>query len=384
MLADTMKIALGEDTKLDITVHRFVGSGEGPSVYIQAGLHGNEHPGIMVTARLIKKIETMLDKHKLNGTITIVPLCNPIAFSQTVQGEIVGRFDVATGKNFNRYFPDLSRKVVEKCNSTVRGDIDARAIRSVLRSILKDEPKAVDKSASDRMKSQLFQLALEHDVVIDLHADNCSLLHIYTSEKETTTAEMLATELGCELLLSGVHSAEGGFDDAVNYFWSTMNNELQNCKLDTLPNACTVELRGRYNISEELAAQDANGLYRFLCQINAIECTDQTSCNSKSTAAGGNKTSVFPIDGIDSVQASRLGVLKLHKKLGAYVSEGDLIAEIADPNDLSDNTTVELRSATTGVLFCHSFHGVVPPGQTVYKIAGTKKLHKKSGSALEQ
>ena len=44
----SIQIPLGENAEENIIVHRFIGNGTGPAVYIQAGIHGNEHPGILV------------------------------------------------------------------------------------------------------------------------------------------------------------------------------------------------------------------------------------------------------------------------------------------------------------------------------------------------
>ena len=365
----TLEMPLGERADHVITVHRFVGEGTGPNVYIQAGIHGNEHPGILVAVKLIEKIKGILSTHKLKGSITVVPVCNPIAFSQTVQGEIIGRFDVHTGKNFNRHFPNLAHKVIDKCNTTLEGDIEINTIRTVLKNLL-DEHTYSD--TSDQMKSNIFQLASEHDIVIDLHADNRSLLHVYTPEHGNDITEILTAELECHLALTGVRDLEGGLDDALNYFWPAMQKEFQ---LKTLPVAYTIELRGRYDISEKLATQDANALYNFLCRTDAID---------DDVPAKQNTLAVFSINGIDSTKASRLGALKLHRKLGEHIAEGDLIAEIMELNKSAGNSAIELRSNTDGILFCHSFHGVVPPGQTVYKIAGTKQLNKEFGHTLEK
>ena len=360
---------MGEPPDHVFTVYRFVGNGTGPAVYIQAGIHGNEHPGILVAVKLIELIKGILSTHPLKGSITIVPLCNPIALSQTVQGEILGRFDIHTGKNFNRHFPDLSNKVIDKCHATRGEDIDISTVRAVLKAMLDghtlDDP-------SEQMKSDLFLLASQHDIVIDLHADNRSILHVYTPEHGEDITKILTAELECNLALTGTHDSTGGLDDALNYFWSTIQCEFL---LKTLPVAYTIELRGRYDISEKLTTQDATALFNFLCQTDVLD---------DKVPAKQNAPAVFPVSGIDSPKAPKSGVLKLHRKLGDQIVEGDLIAEIMELNGAAGDPTIELQSMTDGILFCHSFHGVVPQGQTVYKIAGAKQLHREAGYALEK
>lgn len=368
-VAQTLKIPLGEHPESVFTVYRFVGNGAGPAVYIQAGIHGNEHPGILVAARLIELIKRYLRTHPLTGSVTIVPLCNPIALSQTVQGEILGRFDIHTGKNFNRHFPDLANKVIDKCHATRAEGIDINRVRQALKDMLDEHTPG---GPSEQMKSNLFQLASQHDIVIDLHADNRSILHVYTPEHGADITKILTAELECNLALTGTHDAKGGLDDALNYFWSTVHREFS---LKALPVAYTIELRGRYDINEKLTTRDAAALFNFLCRAGVLD---------EKVPARQNAPAVFPVSGIDSPEAPRSGVLKLHRKLGDHIEEGDLIAEIIELNDASGDSTIELQSVTDGILFCHSFHGFVPKGQTVYKIAGAKQLHKEACYALEK
>lgn len=368
-VTQTLRIPLGEHPQHVFTAYRFVGDGTGPAVYIQAGIHGNEHPGILVAVRLIELIEGILSTHPLKGSITIVPLCNPIAQSQIAQGEILGRFDIHTGKNFNRHFPDLVNKVIDKCRATSGENIDINMVRAVLKDML---DKHTHDDLSEQMKANLFQLASQHDIVIDLHADNRSILHVYTPEHGTDITRILTAELGCNLALTGAHDSKGGLDDALNYFWSTIQSEFS---LKTLPVAYTIELRGRYDIDEKLTTQDATALFNFLCRTDVLD---------DKVPARQNSLAVYPVSGIDSPKAPRSGALKLHRKLGDHIVEGDLIAEIMELNGADGDATIALQSVTDGILFCYSFHGVVPQGQTVYKIAGAKQLHKDSGYALEK
>ena len=370
--ADILETSLGDDERHVIRAWRYRGNGTGPNVYIQAGIHGNEQPGIVVARKLIGKLDEAAANNKLQSLVTVVPLCNPVAFSQLVHGELIGRFDIDTGENFNRAFPDLAQAVTEKCRRKQAGAIEIATIRAQLKEALQDHPK---RSASDRMKSCLYQLASEHDIVIDLHADNCSLLHLYAPEHETGLTATLSAELGCELALASPRSADGGLDDALNHFWHRVRDQLPHWNPQVLPVAYTVELRGRYALDEEFANRDSDALYNFLLRVGAI--------TGRSVDKNG-ELSVYPVQGIDSARATELGVLKLHRNLGDRVTEGELIAEIGNFNRRASGCGTELRAGTDGILFCHSYHGVVPIGQVVYKVAGARRLHRYSAQALER
>lgn len=368
----TTQITLGEETNEVINIHRFAGRNKGPSVYIQAGIHGNEHPGILVATELLAKIEQSTANGSLAGSVTVVPVCNPIALSQIIKGEIVGRFDLNTGENFNRHFPDILRSVIEQSTEHKNSVINIETIRSLIREKLET---LSFQNTSEQMKARLFQLASEHDIVLDLHADNCSVLHLYAPEQRKNITAQLASDLGCELALTGAHDANGALDDVLNHMWSAIYDELNFCSPDELPLAYTIELRGRYDLGEELIKQDANGLYDFLCHMGVI---------NENKPEKQHSFKALPVHGIDTHKAGTLGVLKLHKTLGQRVSKGELIAEITSPEKMLEKTTEQLCANTDGILFCHSFHGVVPVGQTVFKIAGEKILHEESGHALEK
>lgn len=362
-------------------MHRFHGNGTGPSVYVQAGIHGNEHPGIVVAARLLEQIESFLDDVEFRGDLTIVPLCNPYALNQTIQQEILGRFDLDTNVNFNRGFPDLTSEIFSDCKVNSR-HLDIDLIRASVKKSREQTPDIF--GSPEELKSYLFKLALEHDLVIDLHADNCSMLHIYGPEKETPLVNKLSAAIGCELIFRGSNNPNGGFDDALNYFWSRAKAEIGLKAVSIMPAACTLELRGRYDISEDLARDDAGALIRYLHDINVIGKKASTKNPIEQGCVDDrSKLNVFSIDGIDSACAPKIGILKMHKALGEKITEGELVAEIADPLEISLDTTLKFYAKTNGVLFCHSFHGVVPVGQTIYKIIGSKQLHKEPSLALE-
>lgn len=86
----------------------FGGAEKGRSAYIQAGLHADEHPGILVMQHLITMLKEYENQSRITGIITLVPLANPVGMMQNVLGYWAGRFDLANGENFNRNFPELS------------------------------------------------------------------------------------------------------------------------------------------------------------------------------------------------------------------------------------------------------------------------------------
>ncbi|MBP6994295.1 succinylglutamate desuccinylase/aspartoacylase family protein [Candidatus Woesebacteria bacterium] len=101
-----------------------------PIVYIQGGVHGGE-----VTYFILHKLAQYLSQveSRLTGTVTIVPLCNPIAWNQRIYYYTVGKFDLYKGKDWNRSYP------------------------------------GADTTLSARISKRIFDIASRHSIVIDLH-----------------------------------------------------------------------------------------------------------------------------------------------------------------------------------------------------------------------
>src|SRR4051794_4796187 len=92
-------------TARHIAIHRYTGGG-GPSVYMQASLHANELPAMLVAQHLIALLDAADAGGRIIGEIVIVPVANPIGLGQAVDGVHLGRYELATGQNFNRGFFD--------------------------------------------------------------------------------------------------------------------------------------------------------------------------------------------------------------------------------------------------------------------------------------
>ena len=78
-----------------------------PKVYIQASLHAEELPGMLVAHHLRSKLVAAEAAGQIQGEVVLVPVANPIGLAQDIQGSTFGRFDMSTGLNFNRQFKAL-------------------------------------------------------------------------------------------------------------------------------------------------------------------------------------------------------------------------------------------------------------------------------------
>ena len=86
------------------------GTGGGRKVYIQASLHADEVPAMLVAHVLRRELERLDAEGRVRGDVILVPAANPIGLSQVVHGAPFGRFDLASGTNFNRAFRHVALK----------------------------------------------------------------------------------------------------------------------------------------------------------------------------------------------------------------------------------------------------------------------------------
>src|SRR5689334_9868789 len=84
-----------------LTSYHFGTPGIGKKVYIQASLHADEVPAMLVAHVLRRELARLEAEGRIRGEIILVPAANPIGLSQVVHGAPFGRYDLATGTNFN-------------------------------------------------------------------------------------------------------------------------------------------------------------------------------------------------------------------------------------------------------------------------------------------
>jgi hypothetical protein len=311
---------------------------------LQCSLHADEIPPMLVGQHLRRRLETLEAEGRLLGEIVLLPACNPIGLSQQVWGRLQGRFDVASGQNFNRHYPDLAAGAAARLRAN-GAEPTALAVREALQAELTSRPAA---SPLQQLRHRLMQLALDAELVLDLHCDNEALMHVYATPQQQEPAELLTRCLQAPLLLLAEESGDAPFDEAHSTIWPKLRALLGDA-VPLVGFAATVELRGETDVSHDLAAQDAEGLLRFLTLQGFI--------------AG-------------EVSAPA-GLLVWLKALGHQAQAGEPLAELIDP--VSGQVT-QLCSAVDGLLFARELQRWAQAGQSVAKVAGSQIL--RSGKLL--
>jgi predicted deacylase len=250
-------------------------------------------------------------------------------------------------------------------------DIDANValIRSEARAAIgRWEPA----DATAVLKKTLLSMAIDADIVLDLHCDNEAKLHLYTGTALAERVKPLAALLGARALLLSNDSGGAPFDEACGDLWWALAAHFGDAV--PIPPACaaiTVELRGEMDVRYELAEQDAQGLLQYLARDGILDIPQ--------AALPEALCEPTPLAGVERLDAPQSGVLVFLKALGDRVAAGEAVADIVNP---VTGATSTLRASRDGVLFASTAHRHLLRGMNICKIAGTTPF--RSGSLLSQ
>lgn len=343
-------------------------AGAHPRVYIQAGLHADELPGLLVAHQLRQKLEALEQAGKMAGEIVLVPVANPIGLNQLSMGIHQGRFDAGSGRNFNRGFPDL----VDKAAQLLQGQLSDNAVDNLaqVRSALQRALEATAVTTEfDVLQKTLFALALDADVVLDLHCDSEAALHLYVHTEQLEMASALAGYLGASATLHMPEQGGQSFDDACTRQWWQLKQQFDGTPIPFACFAATVELRGQADVDVVQAAADADGLIRFLGWRGVIKGDTAAPPALLYPATALNCTEVLA--------APFGGVVVYHGAVGRLVRAGEALADIIDPLSGVSHT---LHASDDGMYYARVAHRFAHTGAELCYIAG--RHHKRSDKLL--
>ncbi|MFN3860687.1 MAG: M14 family metallopeptidase [Roseateles sp.] len=341
----------------------------GRKAYLQAALHADEVPPMLVAQALMARLAALDAAGSIAGEIVVVPMANPIGLSQDLQGASLGRFDLATGVNFNRQFRHLSPALAAAVEHRLGADAAAntRIIRAASRELLAAWQPATETEALKRL---LQTLAVDADLVLDLHCDNQAVVHLYAGTPQADAFAPLAGYLGAQALLHSAVSGDEPFDESIARVWWELAAHFEG-RFPIDPLACmaaTVELRGETEVAHALAEQDADALLAYLRHTGHIDGAappPPAACPAT------------PLEGVEPVTAPVPGIVVFAKAPGDWVEAGELVAEIIDP--LTDARTA-LHASVTGRCFARSARRYASRGMRLAKIAGSQAF--RSGKLL--
>lgn len=344
--------------------------GQGQKVYIQASLHADELPGMLVADHLYGLLSAAEAQGALRGEVVLVPMANPIGLDQSLMHHQVGRFELATMENFNRNYPDFFALVKDEVAEQLGPD--AQANKLLIRAAMR---RALDaQSVTTELQSQrqvLMRLSHDADLVLDLHCDFEAVMHLYVEQPMIDAIEPLARCLGARAVLWARGSGPSiSFDEALSGPWWRLQEHFAG--RFPVPLACastTVELRGQTDVADETAAEDAQAIVHYLQHCGVLAGTPP--------ALPLPLCQPTPLAGTEDLHAPHPGVIAFEVQPGDVVQPGQVLAHVVDP--LNRRRTA-ITTRIDGVVYARHNLRWATAGMEICRVAGNSPI--RSGNLL--
>lgn len=362
-------------TRRELTVLRFGSPGARPKAYLQAGLHADELPGMLILAILAEMLAEAEARGEIGGEIggeiILVPVANPIGLAQHRTGFLLGRYENNTAGNFNRDYLDLAAIVSPRLAGRLGRDAAANVatIRAAMAEALAEQAPRTEVAA---LRHALLTLSHDADIMLDLHADNEAEVHLYTGTPLWPDAADLAAEIGARAVLLAELSGGNPFDEAVGGPWWTLAREHPDAAIPPACLSATLEMRSNDDVDPARARADAEALMNFLTRRGVLRGEPRPLPAALCEAT--------PLEAMQQVTATTAGLVIYRAALGTEMRVGDLVAEIVDP--LAGTPPAEIRAHTSGVLFARHSQPYAWSGKIIGKIAGADPLPERTGRLL--
>ncbi|MCT2386756.1 succinylglutamate desuccinylase/aspartoacylase family protein [Erwinia pyrifoliae] len=347
-------------TRREIISYHF-GQPSPRQVYIQAALHGDELPGMAVAWYLKNKLLALEAAGNVCSQITLVPVANPIALGQHWHGTHLGRFDNASGQDFNRHFPAFGPALADALAPKLTQNVEQN--QRLIRHAISDW--FAKQSVITELQSQrhiLMEMACQADLMIDLHCDWEALTHLYTTPQAWPAIAPLARYLGSEVQLIAETSGGEPFDEACREPWAFLHRELgASFPLPQGLQPVTLELRGVRDVSHQQAEKDADAIINALAQAGYLTISPAPLPPLLNAAV--------PLAGCEYLCAPHAGVILHRRDIGEWINPGEVLADILDP---IDDRLTPLVAEFGGRLYARHWVRFATAGMLVSRLAGNE------------
>ena len=338
-------------------------------IYIQASLHAEELPGSLVAYHLRPLLEQLEQNNQLKSQIVLVPLCNPIGLDQTLMYRQSGRFDLFTGRNFNRLINlPLYERLFAKLNENpeVLGQDAAENVRVIRGLMLEILETYHSDNQVDQLQHILVRLAYDADVVLDLHCDELAVMHTYTLPQLWPKAEPLVRYLGSECQILSEDSGSKAFDEFLSTIWLKLSRAFPEANIPLACFSITVELRGEGDLQHEKAQADAQAIIQYLAHSGDIQLSEADSQPMPDLIR-----EPYPLSGLAYVLAPTAGIVIYHVRAGDTVQKDQLVAEIIDP---IHQISTAVTTPTDGFVYATHHANFAQKGSTLVSVSGATDL----------
>jgi len=352
---------------LSLQQYRYVGAHPGQVVYLQANLHGAEVAGNGVIARLLTYLNT-LDAAALHGEVRLVPACNPLGVNTRAHNFGSGRFNPYDGHDWNRIFWDWeqehqgARAFAEKHRESDRATIQ-QAYRQLIRQHFQAELAAlnlpVGMPVHERYRTRLQQLAVDADVVIDLHSSSNQGL-VYTYYFRDRAGAVPYFDLDFAILLDEFDG--NAFDEAFINPWLELEQAFADLgrSLRFAAEAWTLELGTGMKLEAVAVERGVRGVLNYLRQRDILQDGQARFQQPVPLTRTSQLTKYYATTG---------GFVQNRVAIGSWVAQGEVLYELLCLNKTGQlPKTVTVEAQAPGLVYDLSTNEAISEGEYVMAV----------------
>ncbi len=314
------QLATGEE--LFVHTYTFTSKIPGPTIYLQANLHGPEIFGTTLLGKIITFLQT---KDNFPGTITLVPCANPVAVQTTEYNSQGGRWNNQNGNNWNRIF---------EINTPWKSPEHEKYFYTQLLH-------SNNLSIENKLASTLKLLSYKSNYIIDIHTTGSkNENHLFVDEDSSPIFTPLEASVH---ILWEKDDAVGAFDES---------HILSHTKKET--HACTWEVHHHGDIDNEVLYQRFEQLTHWLESVwyrQSVIFPQPKKIKIKNTV---------------HLVSEQAGYYTWKAKVGQRVERGEVYAHVYQP---WNHTTVEMKAPKSFILLSTYGIGAIASGQQIAWIA---------------
>ncbi len=301
---------------LSIPVKVLHGARPGPTVWLNAAIHGDELNGV----EIIRRVLALLDPRRLSGTLVAVPVVNVPGFM-----------------NGSRYLPDR-RDLNRSFPGSHRGSLASRIAK-----LFTDE------------------IVARCEVGIDLH----------TGSDHRTNLPQVRADLDDEATADLARA----FAPPVLMHASTRDGSLRQVAADLGVSVLLYEAGEAWRFDERSIRTGVSGIVRVLDQLDMVPDDIRDHLRRDEARADGRG----PIESRRSrwVRARRTGLAQLQVELGDHVERGEMLGRI---HDTFGHRLSRIMAPTSGTVVGLNLDPVVNQGDAVAHIAEHANVDDDAGS----
>jgi predicted deacylase len=362
-------------TATELSFYRIGPSTAPEKVYLQAALHADEQPGTMALHHLLPMLRQADERELLRARFVVIPMANPFGMANLLHRSHIGRYDLNTGVNYNRQWPDLFAMIRSQLAGRL-SDSEAFNVNLIRKAVSVWIDAQQPRSAAEQLRLFLLKEAHDAEFVLDLHCDSDSLPYIYTSPELMPELQDLADWMGAAAVMTAADSGGGSFDEVLPQLYRKVAQTNPGKPVPMASATATLEYRGIADSFDHLGEQDAIRLFGFLCGRGLIDAdpgpTPEQMCRAT------------PFEATEIVRVDRPGLVAYRVDLGQMVTKGQPIADLIaldGPEAFIGRTPI--LAGTDGLVLTRSLRKYVARGEGIAKIVGTVALPARRGYLLE-